>query len=80
MAMALIQAGHYQLAADIADKGGYGGEVAAALNSATPSAGGVLIPATWPAKSSNCCGPRPWYAAWAPARCRSTMATSPCLA
>ncbi|WP_374556637.1 phage major capsid protein [Aquitalea pelogenes] len=45
MAMALIQAqGNYQLAADIADKGGYGGEVAAALNSATPSAGGVLIP------------------------------------
>ncbi|NHR08336.1 phage major capsid protein [Chromobacterium haemolyticum] len=45
LAMALIEAqGNYQAAANIADQRGYGAEVAAALNTATPSAGGVLVP------------------------------------
>ena len=45
MAVALIQAqGNYRAAADYADKNGFGADVAAALNSGSPSAGGVLIP------------------------------------
>ncbi|UGA38188.1 phage major capsid protein [Chromobacterium haemolyticum] len=46
LAIALIEGqGNYQAAANIADQRGYGAEVAAALNTATPSAGGVLVPA-----------------------------------
>ncbi|WP_280955255.1 phage major capsid protein [Paludibacterium denitrificans] len=45
MVSALVQAqGNYHVAADIADKNGYGADVAAALSTATPGAGGVLIP------------------------------------
>ncbi|MDE1714932.1 phage major capsid protein (plasmid) [Chromobacterium amazonense] len=46
MAVALIHAqGNYRMAADYADKHGFGADVAAALNGGSPSAGGVLIPA-----------------------------------
>ncbi|WP_046168271.1 phage major capsid protein [Chromobacterium vaccinii] len=45
MAAALIEAqGNYREAANIADERGYGQEVAAALNTGSPSAGGVLVP------------------------------------